>query len=70
MPSQGKKWSFFLGNTNSGDQNFLNPLICHRNTSDYMGLKLFDATPSGRFATILNNVPVNMLKVRIPRKSS
>ena len=48
----------FLGNTNSGDQNNLNPLICHRDTSDYMVLKLFGATPSGRFATILNNVPV------------
>ena len=50
--------AIFLGNTNSGDQNFLNPLIYHRDTSLYMDLKLFGATPSGRFASILSNLPV------------
>ena len=51
--------AIFLGKTNSGDQNFLNPLIYHRDTSLYMDLKLFGATPSGRFASILSNLPVN-----------
>ena len=50
--------AIFLGKTNSGDQNFLNPLIYHRDTSLYMDLKLFGATPSGRFASILSNLPV------------
>ena len=50
----------FLGNTNSGDQNFLNPLIYHRDTSLYMDLKLFGATPSGRFASILSNLLVKI----------
>ena len=48
----------FLGNTNSGDQNFLNPLIYHRDTSHYMVLKLFGDIPSGKFASFLSNVPV------------
>ena len=51
--------AIFLGKANSGDQNFLNPLIYHRDTSLYMDLKLFGATPSGRFASILSNLPVN-----------
>ena len=53
--------AIFLGNTNSGDQNFLNPLIYHRDTSLYMDLKLFGATPSGRFTSILSNLPVKSL---------
>ena len=53
--------AIFLGKTNSGDQNFLNPLIYHRDTSLYMDLKLFGATPSGRFASILSNLPVKKL---------
>ena len=55
--------AIFLGKTNSGDQNFLNPLIYHRDTSLYMDLKLFGATPSGRFASILSNLPVKIQKV-------
>ena len=53
--------AIFLGKTNSGDQNFLNPLIYHRDTSLYMDLKLFGATPSGRFASILSNLPVKQI---------
>ena len=55
--------AIFLGKTNSGDQNFLNPLIYHRDTSLYMDLKLFGATPSGRFASILTVDPGEDAKV-------
>ena len=58
MASQGKKWEFFLGNTNSGDQIFLYPFIYHRDTSHYMVLKKIGVVPSGPFAPILTNVPV------------
>ena len=51
----------FLGNTNSGDQNFLNPFIYHRDTSHYMVLKKICVTPSGPFAPTLTNVPVKVL---------
>ena len=57
--------AIFLGKTNSGDQNFLNPLIYHRDTSLYMDLKLFGATPSGRFASILSNLPVKTHQIQI-----
>ena len=42
-----------MGNINSGDQNFLNPFIHHRDTSHYMVLKKIDVTPSAPFAPIL-----------------
>ena len=54
-----QKMVIFLGNTNSGDQNFLNPFIYHRDTSYYMVLKKIGVTPSGKFASILTNTPVN-----------
>ena len=54
----------FLGNTNSGDQNFLNPFIYHRDTSHYMVLKKICVNPSGPFAPILNNVPVKVIENR------
>ena len=49
----------FLGNTNSGDQNFLNPFIYHRDTSHYMVLKKISVIPFAPFARILTNTPVN-----------
>ena len=55
--------AIFLGNTNSGDQNFLNPFIYHWDTSHHMVLKLFGDTPYGKFASILSNVPVKVLIV-------
>ena len=63
MPSQGKKWSFFLGNTNSGDQNFLNPFIFiyHRDSSHYKVLKKISVTPSAPFAPILTNALVKVI---------
>ena len=48
----------FLGNTNSGDQNFLNPFVYHRDTSHYMVLKKIGVIPSGKFAPILTNASV------------
>ena len=48
----------FLGNKNSGDQNFLNPFIYHRDTSYYMVLKKIGVTPFAHFALILTNTPV------------
>ena len=62
--------AIFLGKTNSGDQNFLNPLIYHRDTSLYMDLKLFGATPSGRFASILSNLPVKHYKCILFKKTT
>ena len=55
----------FLGNTNSGDQNFLNPFIFHRDTSHYMVLKKIGVTSSGPFASILTNTPVKFLSEKI-----
>ena len=49
-----KKWSFSWGT-----QNFLNPFIYHRDTSHYMVLKKIGVIPSGKFAPILTNTPVN-----------
>ena len=62
MASQGKKMVIFLGNKNSGDQNFLNPFIYHRDTSYYMVLKLIGVNPSGPFAPILSDMPVNIVR--------
>ena len=56
----------FLENTNFGNQNFLNPFIYHRDTSHHMVLKLFGDTPSGKFASILSNVPVKKTTFRTP----
>ena len=53
----------FLGNTNSGDQNFLNPFIYHRDTSHYMVLKKIGVTSSGPFALILTNTLVNNINI-------
>ena len=50
----------FLGNTNSGDQNILKAFIYHRDTSYYMVLKLIGVNPSGPFAPVLSNTPVNI----------
>ena len=48
----------FFGNTNSGDQNFLNPFIIHIDTSHYLVLKKIGVTSSAPFALILTNAPV------------
>ena len=60
-----QKMVIFLGNTNSGDQNFLNPFIYHRDTSHYMVLKKIGVTSSGPFAPILTNTPVKCYVMKL-----
>ena len=60
---KAKNGHFFLGNTNSGDQNILKALIYHRETSYYMVLKLISVNPFAPFAPfapILSNMPVKI----------
>ena len=50
----------FLGKTNSGDKNYLNPLIHPRDTLHNMVLKKIGVTPSVPFALILTNTSINV----------
>ena len=57
--------AIFLGNANSGDQNFLHMLIYHGDTSYYTFFEKIGANPSGKFAPILTDTPVNYLTKKL-----
>ena len=60
-----EKNAHFLGNTNSGDQNFLNPFIYHKDTSHYMVLKKIGVAPYTPFALSFINAPVKTFCLKI-----